>query len=261
MKPGALSSVDRIEGHHWWYRGLRDAVRRCLTRPGLAPPPRPRVLDAGCGAGANLAFLGELLDPSYLGGFDLADDALEFSRRKAPPGTDVYRSDLTDPAIHADGLDLVTSFDVLSLVGLERARPGVGRLVEALVPGGLLLLNLPAYRWLWSQHDVVSRACERYNAGEIGRFLTGLGLDVVRMSYRVCLLFPAALLSRLPDIVAARRGGLPEESAARSGFERPSGMSLGGPLLATLQLENALIARGARLPWGTSVFAIGRKPS
>ena len=76
MRPDEYGNIARLEESHWWYRGLRDAVRQTLSQPALAPPPRPRVLDAGCGTGANLRLLKELLDPAYLGGFDTSDVAL-----------------------------------------------------------------------------------------------------------------------------------------------------------------------------------------
>lgn len=256
MNRGVLATIDRIEAEHWWYRGLRDAAARCLRRPELAPPPRPRVLDAGCGSGGTLAMLSHLLAPSWLGGFDASPEAVRLARRKVPEA-EVYQSDIRDPSLPPDPLDLVVSFDVLYIPGLAAARPGLERLVGALAPGGLLMLNLPAYRWLYGEHDVAVHASERYTAPQIGRFLAGLGLTVARLSYRLCLLFPAVVATRLPGKLRRRRAA---GASARSALHRPSGSRFNRALLATLETENALIARGARLPWGSSVFAVGRKP-
>jgi hypothetical protein len=56
------------------------------------------------------------------------------------------------------------------------------------------------------------------------------------------------------------RRGLPVEQT-RSALDRASGMRFNRAMLATLEAENAAIARGARLPWGSSVYAVGRKPA
>jgi SAM-dependent methyltransferase len=254
VNPGEHAIMARVEDDHWWYRGLRDAVERCLRMPRLALPPRPKVLDAGCGTGANLRALGELLQPSYLGGFDAAEEALTFARRKAP-GADLYRGDICDPVLHADELDLVLSLDVIYIPGAERALAGLRRLVSALRPGGLLVLNLPAYDWLYSEHDVAIHTSQRFTAGRVRRLLDSLGLSVELMTYRLCLLFPAVLLARLPGKLRARRG----DASARSDLHAVPGALANRLLFAVLRAENVLLARAVRFPFGSSVFAIGRR--
>jgi SAM-dependent methyltransferase len=214
------------------------------------------VLDAGCGTGENLRFLRETLAPAYLGGFDLSEEAVALAREKAP-GADVYRGDLCDPPVHPDALDAVVSCDVLCIPGTVRALPGLRRLVERLRPGGLLVLNLPAYRWLYSRHDVAVHSSERYTARDVRRLLESLGLEVELLSYRLCFLFPLVVASRLPSLLRARPG----DPDARSDLNRVPSEAVSRAFLAVLRLENALIARGVRLPFGSSVFALGRKPA
>ena len=127
MNPGEHEVMSRVEETHWWYRGLRDVITRCLREPRFQLPPSPHVLDAGCGTGQNLKILGELLQPAYLGGFDISEVGLGFARQKTP-GADLYQSDLANPSLHVDELDLAVSLDVICLPGVERAREaGVGR--------------------------------------------------------------------------------------------------------------------------------------
>jgi SAM-dependent methyltransferase len=254
MHPGEHELMARAEERHWWYLGLRDALRRCLAAIDPPLPPSPRVLDAGCGTGANLRFLGELLDPAYLAGFDASAEAVELARRKVPTA-EVYVSDLCDPQLPAGPLDLVVSTDVLYIPGVERALGGLRRLAASLAPGGLLILNLPAYDWLYSEHDVAIHTRERYTARRVRMVLEGLGLRVDRLSYRLCLLFPAVVLARLPGMLRARPG----DRSARSDLHAVPGKASNRLLFAVLRLENAWLARGVRLPWGSSVFAIGRK--
>jgi len=257
MHPGEHDIMARVEERHWWYRGLRDLVQRLLARPEIGLPLRPRVLDAGCGTGENLRALGRWLEPDYLGGFDASPEAVAWARRKAPAGADVYAGDLCAPEIHADRLDLVVSFDVIYIPGVERALPGLQRLVTALRPGGLLLLNLPAYRWLYSEHDVAIHTHERYTARAVGRLLERLDLRPVRLTYRLCLLFPAVVLARLPGMWRAR--SQPRDPAARSDLHKPSAALADRACFAALRHENRWIERGASFPWGSSVFAVGRK--
>ena len=254
MHPGEHEIMARVEARHWWYRGLRDAMGKSLTRKDLALPAGPRVLDAGCGTGANLRFLGELLQPVYLGGFDASSEAVGFAREKAPEA-DLYVGDICDPEIHVEELDLLVSLDVIYIPGVERALDGLRRLTSALATGGLLLLNLPAYDWLYSEHDVAIHTSERYTATRVRALLETLGLRVERLSYRLCLLFPAVVLARLPSLLGARPG----DDSARSDLHSAPGELTNRVMASILSAENAWVAKGVRLPWGSSVFAIGRK--
>ena len=255
MNPGEHALMAEVEAKHWWYRGLRDALVQALRQPDLALPPQPAVLDAGCGTGANLALLSELLSPGYLGGFDLSEEALALARAKSP-GADVYAGDVCDPPLHVDSLDLIVSCDVVCIPGSRRAFPGLRQLAERLAPGGLFVLNLPAYEWLFSEHDVAVHTTERFTLPRVRELLRGLSLEPVRASYRLCALLPLVAATRLPRARAAQ--AKPRDARSQLRARTPAWLS--AALLALLRAENAWIARGHALPFGSSVFAIGRRP-
>jgi SAM-dependent methyltransferase len=195
-----------------------------------------------------------MLAPAYLGGFDASEEALRFARQKAPEA-DLLRGDICDPPLSETDLDLVVSLDVVYIPGVERARPGLRRIVDALRPGGLLVLNLPAYDWLYSEHDVAIHTSERYTAGRVSALMQGLGLHVELLTYRLCLLFPLVVVSRIPSLFRSRSG---DDSAQSDLHSVPSGLT-NRALHAVVRIENALIQRGLRMPFGSSVYAIGRK--
>lgn len=253
MKPDEYQIMSQVEAGHWWYRGLRDAVRRCLNQPELHLPRQPNVLDAGCGTGEFLSFLDKALEPHYLGGFDLSPEALRHARGKV--SCDLYQSDLRDPEIRQQGLDLIISMDVICVTGLQNALPGLLRIVSHLRPGGLFILNLPAFQWLYSSHDAAVNTTERYSIADVRALLNELGLQPVRLSYRVFLLFPAIVLMRLPSIL--RKSA--REVEVRSDLFATTPTWLNSFFYSTLTIENRLLARGTQLPWGSSVFAVGRK--
>ncbi len=239
----------------WWYKGLRGSLKALLNRHGSKLPKKPVILDAGCGTGANLLLLRDLLRPSHLEGFDAAEEALALAHAKVPEA-ELYRGDICAPEVRSAPLDLIVSLDVIYIPGAQRARDGLRTLVGALRPGGLFVVNLPAYDWLYSEHDVAIHTSERYTAPRVRRLLGDIGLEVALLTYRVCLLFPLVVMTRLPGMLRARPG----DPEARSDLHQPPAPRLDRGLHAVLRAENRLIAAGVRLPWGSSIFAVGRKP-
>jgi SAM-dependent methyltransferase len=252
MNENEYRLMAEVEAAHWWYLGLRDLLTGVLAAAGLTGRSGLRVLDAGCGTGANLRLLRDLLHPDYLGGFDYSAVALELCREKVPQA-DLYQGDLCQPEFHADGYDLILSCDVLPMTGLEPARSGLEQLAARLRPGGLFILNVAAYQWLYSRHDVATGSRERFTRGQIGRLLAALGLERWLLTYRLCALFPAVVLARLPSML--RR---PSPATARSDLSHPPA-AVNRCLAGVLKVENAAIFKGVRLPWGSSVFAVGRR--
>ncbi len=251
MEPAQYDIMSLAEDQHWWYMGLRDAIRCCLQQPSMQLQPNPAVLDVGCGTGANLRFLNTLLQPSYLAGFDLSELALRHARMKCP-AADVYQSDIREPELHRDAFDLIVSTDVMYVTGIEETLQGLRTLTNALKPGGLCVWNLPAYNWLISEHDRVVHTHERYTLGRLRKLLCELDLECVRISYRMFAMFPLIVAMRLPSLI------FPSRASSKSDLHQPAA-TLNGLLFRTLQIENRLMSRGLPFPWGSSIFVVGRK--
>jgi SAM-dependent methyltransferase len=254
MNPAEYDVMARLEATHWWYAGVQDLFNRLLKTPQFALGKSPNVLDAGCGSGAHLQLLGGLLNPAYLGGFDLSELAVRHAAKKSPEA-DVYQSDLCQPECHRGELDLVLCCDVLYTTPLDEGIAGLKTLTDRLRQGGLLLLHFPAYNWLRSHHDLAVHTRQRFTRTSARRVFESLQLRVEFLSYRMCLLLPAVVAWRLPSLL--RRGSADSETA--NSDLRPVPAPLNRLLLTALQLENRILSRGISLPWGSSIVAVGRK--
>ncbi len=253
MEPQQYDLMDRVETRHWWYLGLRDLLARCWRRPEMALETSPIVLDAGCGTGGNLQFFSQLLTPGYLGGFDNSPLALAAAERKCP-GADLYASDICAPTLHRERFDLIFSCDVVYVPGLVAARPGLIKLVEHLKPGGQFVLHLPAYNWLKSHHDQAVHTRERYVLGQVKRLMADLNLQCLRASYRLCPLLPLIVLRRMPSLLSRRT-----DRASNDLVLPPAWLNRW--LTTVMRAENLCIARGMSMPWGSSIIAIGKRPT
>jgi SAM-dependent methyltransferase len=246
VKPAEYRRMFEAEETQWWYAGQR-AIADALLAPALAGPAergRPlRILDAGCGTGANLVHLERF---GRAVGIDLAAEALEFCRAR---GVRAVRSALGALPFPGAAFDVVTSFDVLYHQWVEDDGAAVAEMVRVLRPGGVLLVRVPALRILWGAHDEEVQSRHRYTRSELRRLLEGAGLRVLRATYCNSVLFPLLLARRTLDRFSGRRG-------SDVGF-------LPGLLEWTfkrvLLAEAALVKGGLRLPLGASVVALARR--
>lgn len=253
MNPAEYDIMAAVEDDHWWYRGLRALLAETIRWIGM-DGGSSRVLDAGCGTGANLRLLQSELDPLWIGGFDFSDRALDYCREKVPYA-EIVRHDIRQPFLCSDPLDLIISMDVLYVPGLEASRPGMQALADNLKSGGHLVLNLPAYNWLYSEHDRAIHTTERVTKRQVERYVESLGLKTVLSTYRLCSLFPLIVAARLPSLLSRK----PETGKARSDTRMPS--KLANILFSrVLAFENRMVAVGLRFPFGSSVFSVAQKP-
>ncbi len=255
-----------VEDRHWWYRGMRRNMVSLLKRHfDWSKHPDPLALDAGCGTGANLqnllnGFSGKVR-PFPAVGFDLAGEALEFSRRRGLTGK-LAQGSITAIPFATDTFDLAISFDVIN--NLPDDQPGFNEVGRVLKRGGLFILNLPAYQFLYSEHDLAIRCQRRYNASMVANRLKQAGLTVERQTYLNTLLFPPAALVRL---VKARKMAARPELIRDSTDPTPVHSDLlppPGPVNRTLEgimaLEASLLARSnLSLPFGLSIMTLARK--
>jgi SAM-dependent methyltransferase len=255
MNPSEYDRMASLEATHWWYRGTRDLFARLLRSPEFQLPGGAAVLDVGCGTGANLQLLRDVLDPAWLGGFDISPAAVDYARGKNP-GATIEQADLCQTSLDCPPLDLVLCSDVLYTTPLEAGIQGLGRMCERLKPGGLLLLHLPAFNWLKSRHDLAVHTRQRFTKKAARSVVETIGLRVELLTYRLCLLFPAVVVARLPTLIV--RSDTPQDEATSDLAPLPA--LVNDVLGSVVRFENRLIAGGLSLPWGSSLVAVGRKP-
>ena len=157
----------------------------------MRPQPGARLLEVGCGTGANLAMLGQF-------GALEAVELDEAARAIASARTGVVvRPGALPEALPADctGYDLIVLLDVLEHVDADGA--ALAELRRRLRPDGRLVITVPACPWLWSRHDEAHHHHRRYTAAMLDERLAAAGFRVDTMSYFNTLLFPLVAGVRL----------------------------------------------------------------
>lgn len=235
---------------YWWlagkYRIIADVVRRSLNSDGTGGPTR--ILDLGCGPGNLLDYLAPHGDTF---GSDFSQDALRFCAGRG--FRRLFRADFHSLPLRDDSFDLVTCIDVLE--HLEDDRRAIAELVRILRPGGLLVVSVPAFMFLWGDHDTIYGHHRRYTTGQIRERFVAAGLRMHRASYFEPLFMLPLLLYRNLKKVFGKKGGLEQ----RDDFVRlPSPVNAA---LCQLIAAERFPLRYLSFPFGVTLLAVASKPA
>ncbi len=244
-----LRATAIAESRHFWFRGFRAFVTP-LIRQAAAATASPRILDCGCGTGANLERLGRF-GRAY--GCDLSETGLRLAREAGRRG--LVRANVAAAPFRSESFDLVTSFDVLYSLDPLDERAAVSEMYRLLRPGGFAIVNVAAMNSLTGAHSVLSRERRRYSRGSLSQLLTSHGFTVVRLTYTNAILFlPMAVVRAIQ-----RRRGLSSENEAKRDIAVP-GAPINAFLTALLLIES-LWLRLFDEPFGSSLLCLARRPA
>jgi SAM-dependent methyltransferase len=237
------------ETRHWWFRWRFKLIQDVIDRlSGM--PDQPTMLDAGCGTGQMLKVLQQRGNAV---GLDLSQEAIMFaSSREAQ---NLVLGSVTNPPFASGTFDIAFALDVIEHVDDDRViLEGLRELVR---PGGALVVTVPAFQSLWSDHDKINHHRRRYRRRQMRKVLQSAGFEVERITYCNTFLFPIVYgIRRIQALTRHfRPKGEAEVSSDLHAYPR-----LINWLLYRLMLVEAWIVKRVDLPIGVSILAIARKP-
>lgn len=240
-------SMFALEDTHWWFVGRRQ-LAHTLIRQWIDFLPDARILDVGCGTGGNLQTFCRY---GQVHGLDISPIAIDFARRR--PLTRLLQASGLSIPYPDQSFQLVTIFDVLYhrwIIDDERA---IFELYRVLKPGGWLLLTDSALPLLWSRHDELYQARQRYTLKLMRQKLAVAGFEQKISSYANFLLLPIFFTVRLSmDWLPISAKNLDRQGTFPEWLNRI--------LTQVRNLEAAWLYRGHSLPAGSSLVCLARKP-
>ncbi|HEV8246818.1 MAG TPA: class I SAM-dependent methyltransferase [Polyangiaceae bacterium] len=234
---------------HPWERSRARAIERIVRSSALTKVGT--ILDYGCGDAYTGRALLERLHAEHLVGLDVN---LSEAQRDAFAGGDsrvLLASDAT--ALGERRFDLVLLCDVIEHVEDDGVLLRMAR--EYLNPGGRVVVTVPAFQSLFTEHDRTLKHFRRYSLSELERSVARAGLTVESSGYLFASLLPARAAGKLLELARGARNGGEGLGGWRGG--KALSKLLGAALFADNSLLLSLSELGIKMP-GLSAWALCR---
>jgi len=234
-----------VEDRMFYFRSLHAHVVRLLAGAGLKADAA--VLDAGCGTGGMILRLRTQQPKWRRSGIDFMPLACELARRRCGAETDIREASVTALPFADESFDAVVSADVICQV--DNPDVAVKEFFRVLKPGGVVVINVPAYMWMWSYHDDSCQTKHRYTRPEVESLMSAAGFENRWSTHTNALPFP---------LLWAKRKLLRSANDTSDMKDYPAAVD--AAFRALVAPEHLWLKMGGRWAWGSSVLAVARKP-
>lgn len=244
------------EDRHFWFRS-RNRVLADVVRGAVRDfPAGYRALEVGCGTGYVLRMLEQECRGGQVMGAELSEEGAAFARRRV--GCPVVRANVYDLPF-TDPFHLIGLFDVLEHLEDD---PGALRGLRArTVPGGRLILTVPAYMALWSHTDEAGGHYRRYTPKGLRQVLAEAGWEAERVTPFMLPLAPVMWLARNAAAVLNRFRPGRRKTGRELALDELRPIPVFNGLMRGLLALEAPVVRRCNLPFGASLLAVARNPA
>lgn len=180
----------KLENTYWYFLERRKIFQVIIQK--YLHSKNNILLDIGCGTGEIMEILSEF---GEVYGIDSSKIALDFCRQRGL--TNLYLIHENESYPFPDGFfDAICVFDVFEhLSHEENILFEIERIARA---GAYVFINVPAFKFLWSTHDVALGHFRRYQPRSLVNLLRKIHkLRIIRLTFFNFFLFPVAVIYRL----------------------------------------------------------------
>jgi SAM-dependent methyltransferase len=249
FRPEYYERLYRLEEKNFWFRS-RNRLLCGLLEKYVGTSRTADYLEIGCGTGYVLKGFSKFTRLTMTGA-DVLVEGLTYAKKRLPD-VEFIQFDAAEMPF-SEEFDAVGAYDVLEHI--QDDLTVMKNVARALRPHGLFFVTVPQHRFLWSVMDEIGCHKRRYSRGEFVEKLTASGFAIEFLSSFVFTLFPLMLASRF---LTRSKGKTQRGNDAGATELQPPGI-VNSVLESLMRIDELLIRRNMRLPFGGSLVGVARK--
>ncbi len=239
-----------LERNHWWFKARLQILRSLIINKISSRQNNLKILNVGAATGATSLMLNEF---GIVTSLEYDKDCCEYLESKA--GIVAINANLTNLPFQDNTYDMICGFDVIEHI--EDDNKALSEIYRVLKPHGNVILTVPAFSFLWSQHDEINHHFRRYNKQNFRNLLRNNKIKITYDTYFNFWLFVPISLTRfflrlLPRSKSIESSGSDNEIFQSSNF-------INSILFRIFLQEKLFLKSGLKFPFGVSFLAIGHK--
>lgn len=178
-----------LEENHFWFKARRKYILQILK----SSPRDSKILDIGCSSGVLLNDLIEIgFKKENLYGIDISEKAIYNCKQNG-----IKNSFVMD----AQEINLPEKFDIIiasdCLEHIQNDEKAISNWYSILKKNGVALIFVPAFMFLWSNHDEANMHFRRYSKRQLTEVLNKSAFEINKSSYWNFFLFFPIILVRI----------------------------------------------------------------
>src|SRR3989339_1811134 len=189
-----LKELYETEKKHFHSQIRRDLFFELTQHKYLNFKPESKIIDIGCASGIFLEHLNEK-GFKNLYGIDPNPESIKFIKKNLPNINlyDLYLKDFLKE--QKQKFDFVFLLDVLEHI--KNDDTFLKEVKELPDNNSKVLISVPAFQWLWSDHDRICNHFRRYSKKHLIKLLESCGYKIEFCSYYSTILFPLVVLQKI----------------------------------------------------------------
>ncbi len=236
-------TMEERERSYWWHLGRLRIIRSYIKRA-KGNKKKFKILNIGCGTGGTIDMLESF---GVTDNVDISAEAIKLMKQNGYTRLTKVSGNILP--FKAKSYDMVGAFDVL-----EHIEDQVEALKEwnrVIKDDGRVVITVPAYQWLWTDHDVSLHHKRRYTTKLLAEAAKEAGLTPVKKSYAIVFSLPLVVGFRFLNKALGRK-----TDSETSYVDVPNWVNA---IFTNLLYLEAKMHGVVRFPAGTSVVGVFRK--